>query len=528
MNWASVEKQVGRGDGRGLVKALVGLWQQTRASEVADLLDLATKHWADDDPAPLDARAWAHAAKTGDGLVRGRLIKQLGRTANDVRTRLSVVARWQDPRLTPVALAMLTDLKFVGQKTRPLWAQLFEAMAALGDPRFVPAAEQLAAQWRVSPDLKAALSRMLAKTKKALRTPPPTRALTAAERSALGRLRRAVEKAKPPSPSATPAQADELLAAIARAPDDDAPRAVYADWLQERGDVRGDFIALQLRPGAGRDPKREAALVKAHGKAWLGPLAPVLIGQPVFERGFPVAGTVKFRNEQDVAKYAGLAAWATFEKLTWSDHLVADDQVTWARFIHPAMRRLTEAHGLFAEHLLTKPATSWAMHAVTATVGEPGVLKAVFESGVLPNLKRFVLRDVGVEPHWFEGLRAAPQEVSVPHAEMNVGRCALVEFARAADRSSIEKLVLVVDYYGPAEWAFGRDSSGRLTRVHVRMTPHVRDDTDATRPRIVVRTEHDVNSLLPGWLTSFEASLVTKGGVARVPALEALAAKKLR
>jgi uncharacterized protein (TIGR02996 family) len=38
---------------------------------------------------------------------------------------------------------------------------------------------------------------------------------------------------------------ESLLAAIVAAPDDDGPRLVYADWLLERGDARGDFIRLQ-------------------------------------------------------------------------------------------------------------------------------------------------------------------------------------------------------------------------------------------------------------------------------------------
>lgn len=37
-----------------------------------------------------------------------------------------------------------------------------------------------------------------------------------------------------------------LYAAVLAAPDDDAPRLVYADWLTERGDPWGELIALQI------------------------------------------------------------------------------------------------------------------------------------------------------------------------------------------------------------------------------------------------------------------------------------------
>src|SRR5262245_8003222 len=39
---------------------------------------------------------------------------------------------------------------------------------------------------------------------------------------------------------------DALLADIAEQPDEAAPRLVYADWLEEHGDARGEFVRLHL------------------------------------------------------------------------------------------------------------------------------------------------------------------------------------------------------------------------------------------------------------------------------------------
>jgi uncharacterized protein (TIGR02996 family) len=39
---------------------------------------------------------------------------------------------------------------------------------------------------------------------------------------------------------------EELLADIVAAPGDEAPRQIYADWLSERGDPRGELIQLEL------------------------------------------------------------------------------------------------------------------------------------------------------------------------------------------------------------------------------------------------------------------------------------------
>lgn len=84
----------------------------------------------------------------------------------------------------------------------------------------------------------------------------------------------------------------ELLEEILRAPDDDAPRLVLADWLSERGDPRGELIQLQLRAasleaGGERNKVRAAEnkLLEAHRATWLGPIAD-RVEKAEFRRGF--------------------------------------------------------------------------------------------------------------------------------------------------------------------------------------------------------------------------------------------------
>ena len=92
----------------------------------------------------------------------------------------------------------------------------------------------------------------------------------------------------------------ELLAQIYAAPDDDTPRLVYADWLQQRGDPRGEFIALQIERARAKARKggrqREDALLTDHDATWAAPLEPWMVrgadgnpDRPVveFRRGFP-------------------------------------------------------------------------------------------------------------------------------------------------------------------------------------------------------------------------------------------------
>jgi uncharacterized protein (TIGR02996 family) len=102
-------------------------------------------------------------------------------------------------------------------------------------------------------------------------------------------------------------EADAFLQRVRAYPDDDAPRLVFADWLDEQGDPRGTFIRVQLglahldAEHAAADgervtrPDREAlrarllaserALLDAHEEEWTAPFRP-LAKRPRFRRGF--------------------------------------------------------------------------------------------------------------------------------------------------------------------------------------------------------------------------------------------------
>ena len=73
---------------------------------------------------------------------------------------------------------------------------------------------------------------------------------------------------------------EAFLEAIREAPDDDGPRLIFADWLEERGDPRGEFIRVQcaLERLGPADPARpaledeERALLDEHEEEWTTPL----------------------------------------------------------------------------------------------------------------------------------------------------------------------------------------------------------------------------------------------------------------
>lgn len=86
---------------------------------------------------------------------------------------------------------------------------------------------------------------------------------------------------------------DPLAAAVWAEPDDDLPRLIYADWLDDRGDPRGSFIRAQVElnrlpadhPDRHEWASLESELLETHEDEWLGDLADELISS-WFHRGF--------------------------------------------------------------------------------------------------------------------------------------------------------------------------------------------------------------------------------------------------
>ncbi len=119
---------------------------------------------------------------------------------------------------------------------------------------------------------------------------------------------------------------DALLKAVCDNPDDDTPRLVFADWLQEHGEEeRAEFIRLQIEIAGLPDGKkkltrqaRENELLDAHRDEWAEPLKPYFAyyysgiyahhyGPPVtFRRGFvdAIAMDVDSFNERAEEAFA--------------------------------------------------------------------------------------------------------------------------------------------------------------------------------------------------------------------------------
>ncbi len=88
-------------------------------------------------------------------------------------------------------------------------------------------------------------------------------------------------------------EASGFLARIRERPNDDGPRLIYADWLDEQGDPRGEFIRVQLALARlPEDDRRRAKLrhverdlLGRYADLWSEPFRGLATG-PVFSRGF--------------------------------------------------------------------------------------------------------------------------------------------------------------------------------------------------------------------------------------------------
>jgi uncharacterized protein (TIGR02996 family) len=116
-----------------------------------------------------------------------------------------------------------------------------------------------------------------------------------------------------------------FLTDIRAVPDDDAPRLIYADWLEERGDAsRAEFIRVQCELAKTTDAGRRAALqvrerqlLQRHGDAWIDPAFRRWAQRWRFERGFVIWARVEARHWVD-----GAAAMLRHAPLLRAAHLV--------------------------------------------------------------------------------------------------------------------------------------------------------------------------------------------------------------
>jgi uncharacterized protein (TIGR02996 family) len=254
---------------------------------------------------------------------------------------------------------------------------------------------------------------------------------------------------------------DALLAAIYAAPDDDEPRRIYADWLLQEGDPRGEFIQLQLQVAKTTDQlKRERALFVVHSDAWLAELR----ADPrdaVFERGF--LAIARPRGKVLPAE----RGWATVHTL---HEATPRDDVPMPSL--RSLRGLTEAH-IHELAALRQPLTAhelwWYRPGDAAEEPFPPFVNLT----VLPELRRLVMRRGWAahseRPRQLEWVWTLDWMTKLEELVVSAPISMLRLWIEALDGTRLRTVELRSDY--TADWehmwrcVLGRDDTGKLTRL---------------------------------------------------------------
>ena len=114
----------------------------------------------------------------------------------------------------------------------------------------------------------------------------------------------------------------ELFEVILKNPEDITPRLVYADWCDEHGDPRGEFIRIQCELAAYRGHRRnvshlqdrEAELFEQHRRAWNGEIHRRLAQTPIRHRVHRRRGLIRnWRYRRGFVESAVVEARALLE-----------------------------------------------------------------------------------------------------------------------------------------------------------------------------------------------------------------------
>jgi uncharacterized protein (TIGR02996 family) len=250
-----------------------------------------------------------------------------------------------------------------------------------------------------------------------------------------------------------------FLEGIYAAPEDDEPRRVYADWLLQDNDPRGEFIHLQLL--ATKNPKqrrRERALFVVHVDRWLDELgaAPPDV---VFERGFVAIARPRGGVMRPVS------AWGTVHTLL---DAIPDDEVAMPalrvldRLTDPQLERLTRRR----EPLVARE-LRWLRRGTYASPFPPYAALST-----LPMLKRLVVARGIAEhrqpPEQAAWLWSAPWASALEELVINASLERLAAWRAMVAPTQLHRIELRDSHEDwPDAWrcTLARDDAGALTRL---------------------------------------------------------------
>jgi uncharacterized protein (TIGR02996 family) len=326
--------------------ALVSAWQRVRSPRIADLIDA------------VDARA-----------RRAPLLDEWGEDANSDAERVWSLHGMDDPRVVTLLCRMFDAPPHIAPReaengVEVFWSAVLDALRDLRDPRALGpmhafakrarglcAAVDREASWNMyeQTPLGGFLEYQLGLVAKELRKETPV--LSAAEATACDALEHALAAELAAHASAgearrgRPAKRRALLAAIAEAPDDAAPRLAYAAWLRTL-DNPLDAAHADLILGADADEAELTDRIEDHVLAELAPYVRVTR----WERGFPAS--VELTPDSRLASIVGHIGWSTVVELTVSSWDMYGKELCQLA-MHPVMSALRSLSGVSLAGLAT-------------------------------------------------------------------------------------------------------------------------------------------------------------------------------
>lgn len=323
---ALIEMEAG-GDRALALEHLLGVWRSTRAPSIADVIDLLSDELAAKQ-APIHAvgstsgkQMWNRIANEGAPETLSRLLEALPDNQDRFLRLQTLIADGEpDPRFGTFARRWFEAPPVKGSKRAPFFLHVVELLEKTNDARILDRLRVMTEAehrsrtiascglraWKPLQDLVKHLEGIKVKS------------LSPADEETLAKIRAKLVAAT----SGRATSADDPAPFFARVyadPNDIEARAVLSDLLLQRGDPRGEFIALQLaraESGSARRTSREAELEDQWGRLWLGATEPCIQqGGVVFERGFLSACRYTGRGGEDVS---GCDEWTTVTSIDCS------------------------------------------------------------------------------------------------------------------------------------------------------------------------------------------------------------------
>jgi uncharacterized protein (TIGR02996 family) len=262
--------------------------------------------------------------------------------------------------------------------------------------------------------------------------------------------------------------ADAFLEAILQDPDDDTPRLVFADWLEEQGDpantARAEFVRVQCALARGGLPlrqrveltRRERQLLDEHGKEWVRPVRRLLHSWK-FHRGF--LDEVEVFSGKFVSYAGRLFRRAPIQRVHLAREVVArsDQRLRIAALADCEHLRRVRALDLSDNRLETRDLRAFVVseHLASLTalnlshnrIGDGGI-RALAGSPLLGRLEHLNLRgnDVGANglralTHALEELTRSPEGLRLQRLELATRNLSTAGKRVVADSPLLRRLV---------------------------------------------------------------------------------------